>query len=201
MLAVSRPRGGKWHEIGTAIRSGRCARRCGRYEIQPRRIFQFDRNLLALFGLVWTRLKNQSRLNQRLNPFLAVLPLNYPPPSRAIADKPFSIRFQADRRVQFGLWAKAPAGHRLRTVGATNSIIPPQPKSDISDLGHLRVPNSGKPEFGWGGWPRLARPGGDFETQSGSLHPTRPPHVVRRPPSPSELGLARVRHSKVAQVG
>ena len=29
----------------------------------------------------------------------AVLPLNYPPPSRAIADKPFSIRFQADRRV------------------------------------------------------------------------------------------------------
>ena len=41
----------------------------------------------------------------------AVLPLNYPPPSRAIADKPFSIRFQADRRGQSGLWAKAPARH------------------------------------------------------------------------------------------
>ena len=26
----------------------------------------------------------------------------------------------------------------------------PQPKSDVSDLGHLRVPNSGKPEFGRG---------------------------------------------------
>src|SRR6266852_8473533 len=24
-----------------------------------------------------------------------------------------------------------------------------QPKSDISDLGHLKVPNSGRPEFGW----------------------------------------------------
>src|SRR5262249_9127042 len=34
--------------------------------------------------------------------------------------------------------------------------IPPQPKSDISDLGHLKVPNSGKPEFGWGGWPAQA---------------------------------------------
>ena len=37
------------------------------------------------------------------------------------------------------------------TKRATISVIPPQPKSDISDLGHLRVPNSGKPEFGWGG--------------------------------------------------
>ena len=26
----------------------------------------------------------------------------------------------------------------------------PQPKSDISDLGHLKVPNSGKPKFGRG---------------------------------------------------
>ena len=26
----------------------------------------------------------------------------------------------------------------------------PQPKSDISDFGQLIVPNSGKPEFGWG---------------------------------------------------
>jgi hypothetical protein len=24
-----------------------------------------------------------------------------------------------------------------------------QPKSDISDFGDIRVPNSGKPEFGW----------------------------------------------------
>jgi hypothetical protein len=24
-----------------------------------------------------------------------------------------------------------------------------QPKSDVSDFGRLRVPNSGKPEFGW----------------------------------------------------
>ncbi len=26
----------------------------------------------------------------------------------------------------------------------------PLPKSDVSDLGHFKVPNSGKPEFGWG---------------------------------------------------
>src|ERR1700730_6253324 len=26
----------------------------------------------------------------------------------------------------------------------------PQPNSDISDFGHFKVPNSGKPEFGWG---------------------------------------------------
>jgi len=51
-------------------------------------------------------------------------------------------------------------GYRMFTKRATISVIPPQPKSDISDLGHLRVPNSGKPEFGWGGWPSEARPGG-----------------------------------------
>src|SRR5438132_9236400 len=26
----------------------------------------------------------------------------------------------------------------------------PQPKSDLSDFGQSKVPNSGKPEFGWG---------------------------------------------------
>ena len=35
--------------------------------------------------------------------------------------------------------------------GASLELIPPQPKSDISELGNLRVPNSGKPEFGWEG--------------------------------------------------
>jgi DNA helicase-2/ATP-dependent DNA helicase PcrA len=29
-------------------------------------------------------------------------------------------------------------------------VTSPQPKSDISDLGQSKVPNSGKPEFGWG---------------------------------------------------
>src|SRR5258708_13500662 len=35
---------------------------------------------------------------------------------------------------------------RALAVGVTS----PQPKSDISDFGQLMVPNSGKPEFGWG---------------------------------------------------
>jgi len=26
-----------------------------------------------------------------------------------------------------------------------------EPKSDLSDFGQFKVPNSGKPEFGWGG--------------------------------------------------
>jgi hypothetical protein len=33
------------------------------------------------------------------------------------------------------------------TAGSVCSLS--QPKSDISDFGHLRVPNSGKAEFGW----------------------------------------------------
>src|SRR6516164_3664751 len=67
-------------------------------------------------------------------------------------------------------------GYRMFTKRATISVIPPQPKSDISDLGHLRAPNSGKPEFGWGGWPSEARPGGDSQTPLACLpfspHPT-----------------------------
>ena len=27
----------------------------------------------------------------------------------------------------------------------------PHPKSDVSDFGNFNMPNSGKPEFGWGG--------------------------------------------------
>jgi hypothetical protein len=42
-------------------------------------------------------------------------------------------------------------------ISAARERIPPQPKSDISDLGHLKVPNSGRPEFGWGGWPHAAK--------------------------------------------
>src|SRR5215831_13328192 len=39
----------------------------------------------------------------------------------------------------------------LRRYSVTPSPQPsPQPKSDLSDFGHLKVPNSGKPEFGWG---------------------------------------------------
>ena len=39
---------------------------------------------------------------------------------------------------------------KLMHNGATDSVgLPlPQPKSDISDFGPLKVPNSGKPEFG-----------------------------------------------------
>src|SRR6266478_4297562 len=52
------------------------------------------------------------------------------------------------------------AAAELDSMGLDADIAPklrrapsPQPKSDISDFGHLRVPNSGKPEFGWGeGW-------------------------------------------------
>jgi hypothetical protein len=35
--------------------------------------------------------------------------------------------------------------HRVRQHRAALS----QPKSDSSDFGRLKVPNSGKPEFGW----------------------------------------------------
>jgi len=38
----------------------------------------------------------------------------------------------------------------LRTI-RLQPLTPPlsQPKSDISDFGRLKMPNSGKPEFGW----------------------------------------------------
>jgi hypothetical protein len=39
---------------------------------------------------------------------------------------------------------------RLNHSDATDSACSlSQPKSDLSDLGHLKVPNSGRPEFGW----------------------------------------------------
>src|SRR5271165_7655937 len=34
---------------------------------------------------------------------------------------------------------------------SANRLHPAPPKSDISDLGHLRMSNSGRPELGWGG--------------------------------------------------
>ena len=37
----------------------------------------------------------------------------------------------------------------MHNVAAGSVCSLSQPKSDISDFGHLRVPNSGKPEFGW----------------------------------------------------
>jgi hypothetical protein len=33
----------------------------------------------------------------------------------------------------------------------SSALTYPQPKSDLSDFGHFKVPNSGKPEFGWHG--------------------------------------------------
>jgi len=57
-------------------------------------------------------------------------------------------------------WVMEPWNHKaIQPVNlyfsayATKSGVghPPQPKSDLSDLGRLKVPNSGKPEFGRGG--------------------------------------------------
>jgi hypothetical protein len=45
--------------------------------------------------------------------------------------------------------AVSPPPDRFRFAKAVD--LPPQPKSDLSDFGHLKMPNSGKPEFGWGG--------------------------------------------------
>src|SRR5712692_136519 len=39
---------------------------------------------------------------------------------------------------------------RVPTKSTQPLLTSPQPKSDVSDLGHFKVPNSGKPEFGWG---------------------------------------------------
>ena len=45
--------------------------------------------------------------------------------------------------------------HPARRLRAARSgrlaTLPLQPKSDVSDFGPLKVPNSGKPEFGWEG--------------------------------------------------
>src|SRR2546425_1979800 len=44
-------------------------------------------------------------------------------------------------------------GEGLRSLDKPRTPSPqlsPQPKSDISDFGQSKVPNSGKPEFGWG---------------------------------------------------
>jgi hypothetical protein len=40
----------------------------------------------------------------------------------------------------------------------------PRPKSDLSDVGQSNVPNSGKPEFGWGEVGSQSDPGGDDRT-------------------------------------
>jgi hypothetical protein len=37
----------------------------------------------------------------------------------------------------------------MHNVAAGSVCSLSQPKSDISDFGDIRVPNSGKPEFGW----------------------------------------------------
>src|SRR5260370_13716554 len=65
-------------------------------------------------------------------------------------------------------------------------LLPPQPKSDLSDFGQLRVPNSGKPEFGWG------RAG-----EGGSASGTQVPHLSTPTPNPSppQVGLARLAHA------
>ncbi len=50
------------------------------------------------------------------------------------------------------------AGQRVHTYTSPHLVrfnerfrLAAQPESDLSDSGHLTVPNSGKPEFGWGG--------------------------------------------------
>jgi len=72
--------------------------------------------------------------------------------------RPLATRAAAGRsRDQEWLRAPTQGGANLERVpvklmhnGATDSVgLPlPQPKSDISDFGPLKVPNSGKPEFG-----------------------------------------------------
>jgi hypothetical protein len=47
---------------------------------------------------------------------------------------------------QVGVYATASDA----TAGAVSPLVlSPQAKSDLSDFGQLKVPNSGKPEFGW----------------------------------------------------
>ncbi len=52
--------------------------------------------------------------------------------------------------------------------GTAGALTSPQPKSDVSDFGHLKVPNSGKPEFGRGevGSPREPGEGKPSHAQS-----------------------------------
>jgi DNA helicase-2/ATP-dependent DNA helicase PcrA len=56
-----------------------------------------------------------------------------------------------------------------QSTGATSSATSPQPKSDISDFGQLKVPNSGKPEFGGG---------------EGAERSVWPRHSISSPPTP-----------------
>src|SRR5260370_27250629 len=74
----------------------------------------------------------------------------------------------------------------------------PQPKSDISDFGHFKVPNSGKPEFGWGevgmGVPCASIPGEGVANPFGVRVPLTRIAQARSDLSPAELGFTRVRH-------
>src|SRR6266446_3190980 len=65
--------------------------------------------------------------------------------------------------------------------GLRASVTSPQPKSDISDLGQLIVPNSGKPEFGRGEvGSRLRDPGeGDRPSQCTRAPLTRNARAAR----------------------
>ncbi len=59
----------------------------------------------------------------------------------------------------------------------------PQPKSDLSDFGHSKAPNSGKPEFGRGeGAERRSREAGEGALRQ---HPSPGRSLRSRPPSPA----------------
>src|SRR5207344_392265 len=80
----------------------------------------------------------------------------------------------------------------------------PRPKSDISDLGHFKVPNSGKPEFGWGEVGSRSRDPGEGDPHSEWIcHPlTRNGRAKRAHSdlSPTGRGEERLRQSYCKKV-
>ena len=91
--------------------------------------------------------------------------LDYPSPEgRVAAERSEAVGWGEEAKArEMDAFQNSPPG--LALLGH-----PPQPKSDESDLGHLKVPNSGKPEFGGeGGRAKLGRVGSSLGENP---HPT-----------------------------
>ena len=76
------------------------------------------------------------------------------------------------------------AGYEPRWRGK-RGLLPPQPKSDLSDLGHVKVPNSGKPEFGRRS--KAGCPGGETLSPRKKFS-KRVPHTVDLSPAGKSRG-------------
>src|SRR5262245_17183768 len=107
-------------------------------------------NARALHNFVCTRVAG--RASPRFHERLKGVCRPRPPPAAAVSARPRCSPLSA-RSVRslspFGERAGVRGLQDYREIRAPHPT-PLQPKSDVSDFGPLWVPNSGKPEFGWG---------------------------------------------------